>query len=141
MKAIMQLLGLIAVAAVVAYVHPFHLVMPWQGGEPGPVNAALSDIVDETDFTPIEADWGRVTPFNYVRATASFAAEADPALACAELRLSVDSWGTVTDIERRNDGCDIEATGPGPMVATVTVLESAERRNELRIDIEVQHRS
>jgi len=141
MKSIFQILGLLVVGAVIAYVHPFHLVMPWQSGDSGPVTAAVSDIMRDTEFTYVDADWGRVTPLNYVRATGGFEGTADPSLACSELRLRLDSWGTVTDIERRNDGCDIEATGPGPMVATITVQENPAERNDLRIDIEVQHRS
>lgn len=141
MKAFIQLLVLIAIAAVIAYLHPFHLVMPWQGGSSGPVNAAVSDIMRNTDFTYVDADWGRVTPFNYVKATGGFEGTADPTLACTELRLSLDSWGTVTGIERRDDGCHIEATGPGPMVATIAVEENPDQRNDLRIHIEVQNRS
>lgn len=141
MKSFFQILGLFVVGAVIAYIHPFHLVMPWQSGDSGPVTAAVSDIMGDTGFAYVDADWGRVTPFNYVRATGGFEGTADPSLACSELRLNLDSWGTVTGIERRNDGCDIEALGPGPMVATITVQENPAEREDLRIDIEVQHRS
>jgi hypothetical protein len=141
MKPIFQFLALVAVGLVIAYLHPFQLVMPWQGGEPGPVNAALSDIMDGTSLTYVEADWGRATPFNYVSATGGFEGRADPVATCTDLRLRLDRWGAVTEIERRDDGCDIEATGPGPMVATITVVPNPELRNDLRVDIEVQHRS
>ena len=140
MQRIIMMLLVAALALAIATLHPFNLVMPWQGGEPGPVNAALSVIMDDTDFTPVEADWGRPTPFQYVRATATFEGDSDPALACSDLRLRVDNWGTVTDIERRNDGCDIAASGPGPMVAAITVTEDPEQRDRLRVDVRVEHR-
>ena len=89
------------IGLVIAYLHPFHLVMPWQTGEASEVNDAMLEIMGDTGFAALETDWGRTTPLNHVAATGVFEGEDDPALACSRLRLALDEWGVVTEIERR----------------------------------------
>jgi len=140
-KTLIQLTVVGIMALVVAYLHPFHLVMPWQSGSATEVNDTMLAIMGPTPFTLIDADVDRATPFSYRAATGVYEGDDDPAMACSTLRLALDDWGMVTDIERRDDGCDIEASGPGPMVTSIELTENPDVRRALTIDVRVEHRS
>lgn len=139
MKALISLLLLGALAWFVAIFHPFQLAMPWQTGDPRPVNASLDAITADLDYELLEAGFGRRTPFNFVASAGRFSASGNPATECTDLHDALSRWGTVRDIERYPDGCLIKATGPGPMTAEATVTEDPDLRGSLLVDLKVQH--
>ena len=139
MARVIQIILLMLVAIVIAVLHPFQLAMPWQTGSAAEVDFAALDIMRGYDFEITESNIGRLTPFNYVAAEDVYEARGNPAETCTALRQTLEDWGVVVGVERREDGCDIEAKGPGPMTAIVSVTENAEQRRDLRIDIRVQH--
>jgi hypothetical protein len=141
MKRLVQVGIVILLAIVIAYLHPFQLAMPWQSGRPGPLEITMHRIMAGDQYDLVESDWGRTTPLNYVAVTGQFRAVGATASTCTDLRLALDDWGRVSEITRHNDGCEIEARGPGPMTATIDVTEDPESRRSLRIEIRVQHSS
>lgn len=139
MKTVIGFLLLGALAWVIAIFHPFQLAMPWQTGDPEPVNDALEAIVGDLEYELREAGFGRLTPFNFVASAGRYEATDDLASACTELRTSIDRWGSVVETNRKPDGCTIKATGPGPMTAVADVVEDPDLRGSLLVDVKVQH--
>lgn len=126
---------------VIAIFHPFQLVMPWQSGSAAPLDTTVLRIMGGDQYELVESNWGRTTPFNYVALTARYGASGPATNVCTDLRRSLDDWGGVTEMTRHDDGCEIEARGPGPMTATVDLAVDPESRRDLHIEIRVQHSS
>lgn len=138
MKALIQTASIVLVGVVIAFAHPFGLAMPWQGGSAVPVTDAVLDIVSSHDFEIKSLDWGRPHPFTFVRADGEFVTNGHPATACSEVRSSLASWGRVTAIDRRNDGCDIEARR-GSLRADAQLRTDADVTGQLLIELVVRH--
>lgn len=141
MRSLVRIGIVLLLGVVIALLHPFELVMPWQSGRPGPLEITMQGIMGGDEYELVESDWGRITPFNYVAVTGKFRANGQTASTCTDLRLSLDDWGRVSEITRHNDGCEIEARGPGPMTVTIAVAEDPESRSGLDIEIRIQHTS
>lgn len=141
MKSLIQLGILVVIGVVIALAHPFQLVMPWQSGSPAPLDTAMLQIMADDRYQFVESDWGRTTPFNYIAVNGVYAATGHPATTCTDLRRSLDAWGTVSEINRDDDGCEIRARGPGPTTASIELTVDAATRRQLHIEIRVQHTS
>lgn len=136
-KPLISAMAIAAVAWVISMFHPFDLAMPWQTGDSTSVNRSLQQIMSGSDLELLESDWGRTTPFNYVAADAVFAGTGQPSTTCSDLRDALDAWGGIVDNSRNPDGCNLEAVGPGPMTANITLVEID--RRQLRVEVRVQH--
>ena len=141
MKRLVQIGIVILLGISIAFLHPLDLVMPWQSGRPGPLDITMHRIMASDQYELVESDWGRTTPFNYVAVTGQFRADGSASSICTDLRRSLDVWGRVSEITRHNDGCTIEARGPGPMMANIEITEDPELPGALRVEIRVQHTS
>ncbi len=139
-KTVIQMMVGILLVIVIAIAHPFQLAMPWQSGNGAEVEFELLDIMSRHRFELVETDVGRLTLFHYRAAESVYRTSANPAETCSALRQSLDDWGRNVELVRRVDGCDIEATGAGPMTATVRVTENPEHPRDLRVEVRVQHR-
>ena len=141
MKRSIQIGIVLLLGIVIATLHPYQLVMPWQSGSPAPLDTTVVRIMAGDQYEMVESGWGRTTPFNYVALTARYRASGSAATTCTDLRRSLDDWGRGTEITRHDDGCEIEARGPGPMTVTVDLAVDPESRRNLDIEIRVQHTS
>lgn len=138
MKALIQIAVLVVAGLIIAFVHPFGLAMPWQGGSAVPVTDAVLDIVSAQDFEIKTLDWGRPHPFTFVSADGEFTGRGHPATTCSDLRTALADWGRVTDIQRRSDGCDIEAQR-GSMQADLKLRVDGSAARAIVIDLRVAH--
>ena len=141
MKRLIQTAILLLVGLAITFVHPFELVMPWQSGDPAPLDTTMQRIMDGDQYELVERNWGRITPFNYVAMTGRYRSNGSAAATCSDLRGSLDDWGRLDDVTVHNEGCEIEARGPGPITATIEVAMDPESRRGIHIDIRVQHTS